>query len=41
MKAERWNCDSDAIYDYYFNMGYAPQELDNNIVIWIKINEKH
>jgi len=37
MKAERWTCNGDAIYEYYFNCGYAPQELGKGVVKWIKV----
>lgn len=41
MKAERWTCNSDAIYEYYLNCGYVPHEIGDGTVIWIKANEKH
>lgn len=35
--ADRWSCDSEAIYDYYFDNKFAPQEQGDGIVMWIKI----
>lgn len=40
MKQQKWTCDSNAIYAYYSDHGYVPHDLDDGIVIWIKIEKE-
>ena len=32
--------DSDAIYEYYMDNDYAPQELGGSVVMWVKIKKE-